>query len=113
MPRNYDTTNGQPFVYFDIESMRKNPETQDVTIHYSERMALKSADGVTRFLSGFESQLFEAKLSQGDMQKTVPVVDLATGEHHPSARVSYGQVMSGIIAAIRSHQEQRDAALGN
>lgn len=107
MPRNFDTTNGQPFVYFDIQSVRKDPETGVTTVTYQDRWALKSADGVTRFLDG---PAIQRSFSVGpqDLAKKVDLVDLATGQHLP-VQISYGQALAGVIACVRADQEAQDA----
>lgn len=110
MPRNYNTTNSQPFAYFDVCGIVKDPATQVVTVTYAERMALKDADGVTRFLSEPPVLLHSFVLRPEQMTDSVPVVDLATGAS-TGAHIKYGQVMAGVIAAIRADQFARDAAV--
>ncbi|MGL4680765.1 MAG: hypothetical protein ACRCWC_15475 [Plesiomonas shigelloides] len=108
MQRNYDTTNGQPFVYFDVYSVKKDPATGIVSVVYTDRMALKDADGKTRFLDGpLLQRTFEIRPE--DMGTAVPYVDLATGAHLPATQ-TLGQIMAGNIAAVRYHQKLLDAA---
>ena len=68
--RNFDTTNGLPFVYFDLLSVKKDPVTQDVAIVYQDRWALKSTDGVTNFLDR-PVQIRSIILLAADMGKSV------------------------------------------
>ena len=107
MQRNFDTTNGQPFVYFDIQSVRKDPATGVTTVTYQDRWALKSADGVTRFLD--ETPVTRSfSVHPDDFSKKVDLVDLATGKHLP-VQISYGQALAGVIACVRADQEAQDA----
>ena len=106
--RNFDTTTGLPFVYFDLLSVTKNPQTGDVVIVYQDRMALKSVDGRTNFLD-HPPEVRTAIIRAADMGKGVPLVDLSTGREL-GAKMSYGQIMMGIIAAIRADQTARDVA---
>jgi hypothetical protein len=81
-----------------------------VTVTYAERMALKDADGVTRFLSEPAVMLHSFVITPEQMTDSVPVVELATGAQ-VGVSITYGKVMAGIIAAIRADQTARDAAV--
>lgn len=104
--RNYDTTNGQPFVYFDLGPCNVDPVTGVSTVTFLERMAIKSADGATHFLDTPQQQHSFALLP-ADMPKEFDLVDRATGHHLPQ-RVSYAFAMQCLFSAIRAKQEELD-----
>lgn len=106
MAKNFDTTNGQPFVYFDVMGVIQTPETGDVTVTYCNHLALKDSDGVTRILDA-ETEIHTFVIKKTNLKDEIDLIDLSTGAHLPQ-KTTYSQALLGTISCIRAHQESTD-----
>lgn len=95
-----NTIVGQP--YKRINSIKIDypaPLTQSVS--FAEQEFVPLADGSRRPIGS--ENIIDFTVSQSQLDAVVPLTDINTGEPL-GIEMSYGQIMLGILAAIRAHQ---------
>jgi hypothetical protein len=97
----FDTTQvGVPYIRINnINIEYPAPNTANVT--FSEQQFVPLADGSHVALGGDNSRTF--RVNPSDMATSIPLVSPETGEPL-GAEMTYGQIMLGILAALRANQ---------
>ena len=107
MPRNYDTTNNQPYTRCDEFTVKYEQGFITLTIHESESVVLSGK--IRKIANSEKTSVFGIPLSTATVTAPIPVIDPTTAQP-TGVTTTLVDVIRHVTAVVRAKQLERDAA---